>query len=218
MIADRESTSAARSLHWGAVAVLMAACVALSVVTFNNPRLAPLANLSPLYAFGLLLVAYPPKRRFGVATAIGLLLTTRLLADLGIAIKERDWSDGFYSMQWIQYLSLTVLASFGVWLRGRMTERHVFEVAGKSFLAAVAFFIVSNLAVWLVPGNESWPGYATTWSGLRDCFAMALPFFRSTLIACVAVTLVLMSGPVLDLLCRRDESDSPVSRPLTTVG
>jgi hypothetical protein len=54
---------------------------------------------------------------------------------------------------------------------------------GAVAAAPVVFFLISNFGVWLSGG--SLPGtvpYPHTLSGLADCYAAALPFFRGTLI------------------------------------
>jgi hypothetical protein len=46
-----------------------------------------------------------------------------------------------------------------------------------SFASSVLFFIITNFAVWAFT-----PMYLKNLSGLVDCFIMALPFFRNTLL------------------------------------
>jgi hypothetical protein len=49
--------------------------------------------------------------------------------------------------------------------------------------APVGFFVLSNLGVWAAGGSlPGAPSYPHTVSGLAECFAAALPFFRGTLI------------------------------------
>lgn len=52
--------------------------------------------------------------------------------------------------------------------------------AGVGIGGAVFFFLWTNLGVWLL-GDGSF--YPHTWQGLMTCYAMALPFFRATLIS-----------------------------------
>lgn len=42
----------------------------------------------------------------------------------------------------------------------------------------IIFYLVSNFGVWLQSGM-----YAHTWQGLLDCYTLALPFFRNSLLA-----------------------------------
>lgn len=51
------------------------------------------------------------------------------------------------------------------------------RLVGATFLASLAFFILSNFGTWL----EGWYGY--TWDGLVACFVAAIPFWQNSLIA-----------------------------------
>jgi hypothetical protein len=42
------------------------------------------------------------------------------------------------------------------------------------FMGSLSFFIVTNFGVWLL-------GYPKTWTGLVECYTLALPFFRNSL-------------------------------------
>jgi hypothetical protein len=55
------------------------------------------------------------------------------------------------------------------------------RVAGCGVLSACVFFLVTNFAVWSFGGL-----YSKTWAGLVECFTMALPFFRFTLLGDVS--------------------------------
>ncbi len=43
------------------------------------------------------------------------------------------------------------------------------------FMGSFSFFIVTNFGVWLL-------GYPKTWTGLVECYTLALPFFRNSLL------------------------------------
>jgi len=43
------------------------------------------------------------------------------------------------------------------------------------FLGSLSFFVVTNFGVWLL-------GYPKTWTGLIECYTLALPFFRNSLL------------------------------------
>lgn len=51
------------------------------------------------------------------------------------------------------------------------------RLIATTFLASVAFFVLSNFGTWL----EGWYGY--TFEGLVGCFVAALPFWQNSLIA-----------------------------------
>lgn len=42
-------------------------------------------------------------------------------------------------------------------------------------LGSVSFFIVTNFGVWLI-------GYPKTWTGIIECYTLALPFFRNSIL------------------------------------
>jgi hypothetical protein len=65
------------------------------------------------------------------------------------------------------------------------------RVAGASLAASVSFFLVSNLAVFF-----SWNMYPKTWAGLAQCYTLAVPFFRSTLVSDMIFSLAFFSVPV----------------------
>jgi len=62
-------------------------------------------------------------------------------------------------------------------------EKNLATVLGGSVASALVFFIVSNFGAWL---NL----YPHTVDGLRQCYILAIPFFRSTLVSSVAYSLV----------------------------
>ena len=62
----------------------------------------------------------------------------------------------------------------GFWLKGR---KKWYAIAGTAILSSILFFLITNFAVWAFA-----PWYAKTFSGIIQCYAMALPFFRNTLL------------------------------------
>ncbi|MFA6322104.1 MAG: DUF6580 family putative transport protein [Candidatus Buchananbacteria bacterium] len=87
-----------------------------------------------------------------------------------------DFFLGFY--EWP--LMLTVYACFvfvgllGSWLK----EHKSFEVVlASGIFSSVLFFLASNWAVW-----QFSPWYEKTVTGLINCFTLALPFYRNTLL------------------------------------
>ena len=69
----------------------------------------------------------------------------------------------------------------GVILLGSsLLARHVspLRVAAGSLAASIAFFVVSNLAVWAV-----WHMYPKTLAGLMTAYVAAIPFFRNQVLA-----------------------------------
>ena len=65
-------------------------------------------------------------------------------------------------------------------------------IIGCSVMASLAFFLVTNLAVWY---QASW--YTRDAAGLWQCYLQALPFFRYTLSGDLLFTTVLFGGHAL---------------------
>ncbi|MBA3047731.1 hypothetical protein KKC83_03750 [Patescibacteria group bacterium] len=126
-------------------------------------RLMPHAwNFAPIAAIALFAGVY-----LGKNYAIGLPIIAMLIGDFFI---------GFYDWR----LGLAVYGSYMIiGLLGLVIKKHKsFEtVMAGSIVASVIFFIVTNWAVW-----QFSPWYAKSIAGLIQCYALALPFFRNTLL------------------------------------
>lgn len=61
--------------------------------------------------------------------------------------------------------------------RGLLPKLTVLRLVATTFLASLAFFVLSNFGTWL----EGWYGY--TWDGLVACYIAAIPFWQNSLIA-----------------------------------
>jgi hypothetical protein len=72
----------------------------------------------------------------------------------------------------VDYLAFALIAVVARWT----AEKPLVARIGVVVCAPVAFFLISNFGVWLGGGI-----YPHTLTGLADCFALALPFFRGTL-------------------------------------
>jgi hypothetical protein len=135
----------------------------LLVVLAALSRLLPHpANFAPIGALGLFVGATFPRRAAWLVP-----LTALLISDLFI---------GFYS----PLLMVFVYGGFAVGgLLGRrfLSERRTpGRVLACSLINATSFFILSNFGCWVVGM------YPRTLSGLAQCYIMALPFFRNTLL------------------------------------
>jgi hypothetical protein len=89
------------------------------------------------------------------------------------------------AVSWIWYA-----AALGIGMLLRKNDRLV-RVAGASLVASVSFFVISNLGVFF-----AWNMYPKTWTGLVECYTLALPFFRNTLISDMVFALAFFSIPV----------------------
>lgn len=91
---------------------------------------------------------------------------------------------GFHDTMFYTYGAMILISGLGLWLKSR---KSFVTVLGGSIASALIFFVVTNLGAWPTL-------YPMTFDGLRECFVMAIPFFRSTLVSTVAYSLVLYAG------------------------
>jgi hypothetical protein len=96
---------------------------------------------------------------------------------------------GFYSGQWFNYLLFAGITIMGFAIK----KIKLTNVLGFSLLAPTAYFLVSNLGVWI--GNGGF-GRPKTLSGLMQCYADGLPFYQGSLAATVIFCGVLFGGYV----------------------
>lgn len=126
-------------------------------------RLIPHApNFTPVGAMALFGGTHLNKKQaFIIPIAI------MLLSDLFI---------GFDSLQMriFVYGSFLLTVVVGKLLKRNLSLRNTILA---SFTSSVLFFVITNFAVWVFT-----PLYLKTYSGLVNCFIMALPFFRNTLL------------------------------------
>jgi hypothetical protein len=142
-------------------------------------------NFTPIGAMALFGGACYASRRAAFLVPLGAML----LSDLAIGLMSRDLWRGLHALIPIIYGSFAVAVCLGFWLRHR---RRILPIAGTVLASSVLFFVVSNLAVWVV---SSW--YPKTWGGLVACYVAALPFFRSTLLGDALYASVLFGGLAL---------------------
>jgi hypothetical protein len=93
-------------------------------------------------------------------------VTVMLLSDLVI---------GFDSipMRGVVYGSFLIMVLIGLWLKRNLNVKNVIL---STLTASVLFFVTTNFAVWAFGAL-----YPKTVGGLIDCFILAIPFFRNTL-------------------------------------
>ena len=131
------------------------------------------ANMTPVGAMALFTGA-----KFGMKKALIITLATMLITDVFL---------GFHPVMWATYGSFILAIVIGWSIAKRQTVRNI---AGAAIASSLLFFIVTNFAVWTIPGSM----YPKTWAGLLDCYIMALPFFRNSLIGDMCYTAVFFGG------------------------
>ncbi len=150
-----------------ALASLLIALAALSRL-FPHP-----ANFTPVLAIALLGGAILPRR-----LALSVPLGAMFLSDLALGY-------GFGPMNLVIYGCLLSGVVLGWCLRGRRTA---VGNLGAALGGSLLFFVVTNFVVWLGPMMAPPFDYPHTLAGLVKCYAMALPFFRNSLMGDLAWT------------------------------
>lgn len=118
-------------------------------------------NFAPVSALAMFSAVYLP-RRWASIIPLGLML----LSDALIGFD-------FWPITLAIYLSF----GFSSWLGTRLRQRwSVLRLGSATIIGAVAFFLVTNAAVWLFTDM-----YSTGWAGLWQSYVAGLPFFRNTL-------------------------------------
>lgn len=137
------------------------------------------ALLFVLIGVSLRLLPHPPNFAPILAIALfgGVYLSRKIAFVLPIfAIAISDIFIGYYEIALMISVYGTFLLSvvLGFWLR---KHKKWYTVGGSAILSAILFFLITNFAVWAF---SSW--YAKTFSGIIQCYLLALPFFRNTLL------------------------------------
>lgn len=119
-------------------------------------------NFTPIIAVGIM-SGYLFKNIYLSLTTV---LVSMLLADAFI---------GFYEHMFFVYLSLLLIAFVFYKISKKINYKNLFIF---SFFGSVFFFIISNFGLWIL-GNL----YEKNMAGLIECYFMAIPFFKNTLIS-----------------------------------
>jgi hypothetical protein len=143
-------------------------------------------NFTPIAAVALFSGVYLGKRY-----ALFVPLLAMFLSDIFL---------GFYDLKLMLavYGSFALVGLIGLAIRRRKNPA---TVLGGSLAASTLFFLITNFAVWQF---SFW--YEKSLSGLFQCYALALPFFRSALLGDLFYTGVLFGAyeMVLLLLTKRE--------------
>ena len=123
-------------------------------------------NFAPITAMSLFAGAYFTRKQLAFIAP----LLAMLISDLFL---------GFYTISIFVYLSFAVITFIGQ-QKNRVTPKLV-------LLGSVLFFLISNLGVWLLY-------YPKTIDGLVTCFALAIPFFATSLLGDVFYSVIMVFG------------------------
>lgn len=131
-------------------------------------------NFAPIGAMALFGGAYFADRRMAFLLPLVVMLFSDFILELLYLTGMRQYG-GFHEQMICVYLAFVGMVFIGRLLKNRV---NVFSVTAASFSASVLFFVVSNFGVWAMSSVD----YTHDFSGLVNCYAMAIPFFRNTVL------------------------------------
>jgi hypothetical protein len=142
-----------KTWHFNTILALALIFMAVCLRLLSHP-----ANFAPIAAVAIFGGAVLPRK-----FAVWVPLAAMMLSDAII---------GFYPMMPITW-GCYVLVAFtsSTWLK----KPTFIRTAMLTISSSIFFYAVTNFAVWVTSGM-----YAHTWSGLAQCYFLALPFWRNT--------------------------------------
>jgi len=129
--------------------------ILLIIVAAALMRLLPhLPNVTPVTAMALFSGVYFTDKRY----AFFIPLLAMVLSDIVL---------GFSWITFFVYASFILVSYIGISTK-KMNIKTI-------LLSSISFFIITNFGVWLI-------GYPKTLDGFLQCYTLAIPFFRNSLI------------------------------------
>lgn len=132
------------------------------------------ANVSPVAAAALFGGACFRSRRAAFAASLGAFA----LSGLAAGVAAGDWGVAFHPLAPWVFGSFALSVLLGRLLRAR---RSAARVAAASIAGSLAFFAITNFAVWAQLGS-----YPPTLAGLAACYGAGLPYLARTLLGDLA--------------------------------
>lgn len=128
------------------------------------------ANFAPITAMALFGGVYLNKRQ-----ALTLPILAMILSDLFI---------GFDSipMRLSVYGSFLISVFIGFWVKNHKSSKNI---VFASLFSSILFFVITNFAVWAFGSM-----YVKSITGLMECYLLAVPFFRNTILGDITYTTV----------------------------
>ena len=127
-------------------------------------------NFAPILAIALFGGTYLNRK-----TALWVPMSALIISDLFL---------GTYSPLLMLFVYASTLSSgvLGLWLRN---HKNVLNIIRTSLVSAVIFYLFSNFGVWVMPS-----GYPHNWAGLIECYVMALPFLKNSVVSNLIYTAI----------------------------
>lgn len=130
------------------------------------------ANFAPIAAMALFGGVYLNKKYALIVPMLAMFVSDLFL--------------GFHNTMVFVYVSFLLTGAIGLWLRKHKNTQNIII---SSFASSIIFFLITNFGVWLA-GNL----YPMTITGLVECYILAIPFFRNTILGDLVYTGVFFGG------------------------
>jgi hypothetical protein len=133
------------------------------------------------------IIPHPPNFTPILASAVmaPLLLKDRSLGILVTILSMfiTDLIIGFHSYQFVIYFTLLTISLI------TPVKKNYISLLFISIAGSCWFYITTNFAVWLI-----WDYYPKNLNGLINCYTLALPFFKNTLISTVLFSGIIIAS------------------------
>ena len=130
-------------------------------------------NFSPIIGMALFGGAIIRDKKFAFVLPIFAMFLSDVMFEMsGIA-------NGFWG--WGQLVGYGILALITIFAF-RLKKINPLNVFGFSLISSCIFFVLSNLSFFLID-NKVYHTYSNDFAGLKQCFIMALPFFKTGIVA-----------------------------------
>jgi hypothetical protein len=143
------------------IAVLLIVAAAFTRLIPHPPNFAPIASLA---IFGGAVIK---NNKYALILPLGALLLSDILFELFTTTK------GFYDVSQIFVYAAFVIITF---LASKIKKANTVNIFLACLWSGAIFFVLSNFGTWAT-GQL----YAKTFSGLMQCYAAAIPFYKNEL-------------------------------------
>ena len=141
-------------------------------------------SFSPIIGMAIFAGAIFKDKRLAFTLPIFAMLLSDVLFEVS-GIAAGFWGIG----QVVSYAILALITVFAF----RLKKINFKNIMGFSLAASVIFFVLSNLFFFLID-NRVYHTYTQDFSGLQQCFIMALPFFKTAIVADLVYSFVLFGS------------------------
>ena len=125
-------------------------------------------NVAPVAAIALFAGAFFKNRIYAFFVPIACLFFSDFLFQLQYWTGIREYP-GFYTLMPVVYLAFAFMVVCGLWIQKKGVS--VKNIVLATLAGSIAFFIITNFAVWIMNPQAS----------LIQTYTQAIPFFRNTL-------------------------------------